>query len=239
MSDTLLALETSTEACSVALCHAGAYFQRYELAPQQHAQRVMPMIDAVVAEAGITVQQVTGLAYAHGPGSFTGIRVGAGFIQGIAMGTGLRVAGVSTLAALAHRASREQGNQAVIASLDARMQEVYVAAYRVAASSIVEAVLPDCVTRPDAVALPLDAAQAWVGVGSGWTACDGVLNQRYASAMTRIDATLTPHALDVLMLAQDMFARGDALPAAEAMPVYLRDKVALTEAERAARKPST
>ncbi len=230
----ILAIESSAEACSVAVSRDGNYFQRYEIAPQQHAKLLMGMIDDVMAEAELEPGDLTGLAYGHGPGSFTGVRIAAATIQGLAMGLDLHVAGISTLQALAHRAWREYGYANVVSAIDARMQEVYLGAYQFSSKGTPLCAIDDAVSSPETALLPTDAE--WVGVGSGWNACDAMLLNRAVSRFTGFDHELLPHALDVAVLGEAVFKNGNAKAASLAMPVYLRDKVALTEKERAAAK---
>ena len=230
----ILAIDTSAEACSVAVSNDGDFFSRYETAPQQHAGLIMPMIEEVMQEAELKPTDLTGLAYGNGPGSFTGVRIAAGTIQGLALGLDLEVAGISTLQALAHRAWREHGYSNVIAALDARMQEVYVGSYRFDSEGLSECVIADAVCSPDAVAFP--ELDKWAGIGPGWLACEEALQVRFTERLTVCNGTLLPHALDVLKLAEQEFSEGRHKPAFEVMPVYLRDKVALTEKERADKK---
>lgn len=230
----ILALESSAEACSVAVARDGKYFQRYKFAPQQHAKLLMGMIDDVMAEAELEPGDLSGLAYGHGPGSFTGVRIAAATIQGLAMGLNLHVAGISTLQALAHRAWRECGYANVVAAIDARMQEVYLGAYQFSSEGTPRSIIDDAVSSPETAILPTDAE--WIGVGSGWNACDAMLLNRGANRFTGFDHELLPHALDVALLGEAAFENGRATAASLAMPVYLRDKVALTEKERAVAK---
>ena len=127
---TLLALDTATEACSAALLHGGRLYHRYEVIPRMHAQRLLPMIDELLVEAGIALKQVDALVFGRGPGAFTGVRIATGMVQGLAFATGKPVIGISNLAALAQRAWREHGAQNVCAAIDARMDEVYWGCYQ-------------------------------------------------------------------------------------------------------------
>ncbi|MCB1754361.1 MAG: tRNA (adenosine(37)-N6)-threonylcarbamoyltransferase complex dimerization subunit type 1 TsaB [Gammaproteobacteria bacterium] len=232
----LLAIDTATEACSVALLTDDGIHERYQVAPQEHAKLLLPMLDEVLQEAGLQLTDLDGLAWAHGPGSFTGVRIAAATIQGIALACELPVVGVSTLEALAHRAWRETGARQLLAAIDARMDEVYFAGYEMHAEGELQMRIEPCVSGPGEVAIP--EAGGWAGVGSGWTACDGALQARCAPLLDAVDADLLPHATDVALLAAVKFANGQGGPAESAIPVYLRDKVAESEAERAASKKS-
>ncbi|WP_027896415.1 tRNA (adenosine(37)-N6)-threonylcarbamoyltransferase complex dimerization subunit type 1 TsaB [Zestomonas thermotolerans] len=218
---TLLALDTATEACSVALLHEGRVLSHYEVIPRLHAQRLLPMVKALLAEAGVGLSALDAIAFGRGPGAFTGVRIAIGVVQGLAFGLERPVLPVSNLAALAQRALRERGVQQVAAAIDARMDEVYWGCYQAEAGEMrllgAEAVLP-----PERAALPRGAAGDWFGAGTGW----GSYAARLAVSVTGQDGSLLPHAEDVLALAGFAWARGEAVSAEQAQPVYLRDQVA-------------
>lgn len=218
----LLAIDTSAEACSAALADDQRICSRFEIAPRRHAELILPMIDALLAEAHWSPAALDGLAFGCGPGAFTGVRVAAGVIQGMALGTDLPVAPIPTLAALAHGAWRVHGWAAVIAALDARMHEVYIGAWR-CGDTAAHAVLADAVGEAAAVALPEDGS--WHGAGSGWGAYQAVLGARLGARALGHDATLAPHAHDVAVLGLRAFAAGAVVSAEHAAPVYLRDRV--------------
>lgn len=217
---TLLALDTATEACSVALLHEGRVLSRYEVIPRLHAQRVLPMVQELLAEAGTALAAVDAIAFGRGPGAFTGVRIAVGVVQGLAFALGRPVLPISNLAVLAQRAHREQGASQVAAAIDARMDEVYWGCYRLDDGEMrlagVEAVLP-----PERAVLPRDADGDWFGAGTGWGYA-----ARIPAQVAGMDASLLPHAEDLLTLARSAWARGEALDAEQAQPVYLRDNVA-------------
>ena len=221
---TLLALDTATEACSVALLHDGKVTSHYEVIPRLHAQKLLPMIQQLLADAGIGLSAVDAIAFGRGPGAFTGVRIAIGVVQGLAFALERPVLPVSNLAVLAQRAFRERGVRQVAAAIDARMDEVYWGCYREESGEMrlagVEAVL-----APQLAALPDDATGEWFGAGTGWG-----YGERINVALTGQDASLLPHAEDLLSLARFAWARGEAIPADEAQPVYLRDKVATPKA---------
>ncbi len=223
---TLLALDTATEACSVALLHDGQVLSHYEVIPRLHAQRLLPMIHGLLAEAGISLSAVDALAFGRGPGAFTGVRIAVGVVQGLAFALERPVLPVSTLATIAQRARREQAVEQVAVAIDARMDEVYWACYRAQGEDMqlagIEAVLP-----PEQVSLPRDAAGSWFGAGTGWRYAE-----RLAVRPSRCDASLLPHAEDLLSLARHAWARGEAVAAEQAQPIYLRDNVATPKVER-------
>lgn len=220
---TLLAIETSTEACSAALCVGDAVYERFELAPQRHGERVLIMIEELLAEAALRLSALDGLAFGRGPGAFTGVRIGAALIQGIALGTGLAVAPVSTLAALAQGAYRRYGERQVLAAIDARMGEVYFGAYRADSAGLMRLDGGEQVAPPEAVAIPQDGP--WWATGGGWAAHGGALMRHSSPNVKGLDPDPYPHARDLLPLALHTFACGGAVPAAAALPVYLRESV--------------
>lgn len=217
---TLLALDTATEACSVALLHDGKITSHYEVIPRQHAQKLLPMIQTLLAEAGVALSAVDAIAFGRGPGAFTGVRIAIGVVQGLAFALERPVLPVSNLAVLAQRALREHGATQVAAAIDARMDEVYWGCYVEQSGEMrlqgAEAVLP-----PEQIALPGGASGQWFGAGTGWG-----YGERLAVKADGQDAGMLPHALDLLTLAQFAWARGESVPAGQAQPVYLRDKVA-------------
>ncbi len=222
---TLLALDTATEACSVALLHDGRVLSHYEVIPRLHAQRLLPMIQQLLGEAGLPLSAVDAIAFGRGPGAFTGVRIAIGVVQGLAFALDRPVLPVSDLAVLAQRAHREQGVTQVAAAIDARMDEVYWGCYRLEQGEMrlagVEAVLP-----PEQAALPRDAAGQWYGAGTGW----GTFAARIPVAVSGQSADLLPHAEDLLALARFAWARGEGVPADQAQPIYLRDNVATPKA---------
>jgi tRNA threonylcarbamoyladenosine biosynthesis protein TsaB len=190
--------------------------------PRVHARRILALVDECLAEAGLGVTGLDALAFGRGPGSFTGVRIAVGVVQGLALGADLPVVPVSTLAALAVAARRRHGAGHVATCVDARMDECYWALYATAEDGLAEAVEPDRLARPETLALPPDVA--WFGAGSGWSSWPG-LSRRLAPS-DGVDAGLLPDAEDLLALAAADLAAGRAVGAAGALPVYLRDEVA-------------
>lgn len=231
----LLALDTSTDACSVALECEGELMISHRLAPQKHAQLLLPMIDALLASAEIKVADLDAVAFGCGPGSFTGVRIAAATTQGIAFGADIGVVRVSSLQALAQGAVREYQASSVLSAFDARMGEVYWGAYAVGDDGLARALQNDCVCAPEEVAIPSDAAATrWCLVGSGADQYEVPLSTAVGKTVSlQIVKSCWPNAQDVLALAKPSVASGELLPAADALPVYLRDRVALTEAQRA------
>ncbi|MFZ1546700.1 MAG: tRNA (adenosine(37)-N6)-threonylcarbamoyltransferase complex dimerization subunit type 1 TsaB [Candidatus Nitrotoga sp.] len=221
----ILALETSTEYCSVALWQDGNVVSRCELVGQRHSELLIGILDNLLHEAGIKLTELDGIAFGAGPGSFTGVRVACGVTQGLALGAGLPVVGVCTLQALAQAA----GHDKVIAALDARMGEIYHAVYEIRAGSWVTICEPS-------LCLPQQAPQVqgsgWFGTGSGFAMHGDVLHNRYAGQISDSDILAVPQAIAIAEFAAPLFAAGHGMDAAQAMPFYLRDKVALKTSER-------
>lgn len=221
----ILALETSTEYCSIALSLDGSIFSRSEMAGQRHSELLIPMLDQMLADAGVKLTQLDGIAFGTGPGSFTGVRIACGVAQGLALGAGLPVVGVCTLQALAQAA----GQYKVIAVLDARMGEIYHAAYQKQAGQWMT-VCPPGLWLP--LYAPPVAGSGWVGAGSGFAMHTDTLAKRYSGQLTGYDAQAVPQASAIAQLALLEFNAGRGVDAAQARPLYLRDKVALKTAER-------
>lgn len=225
----LLVLDTSTEWCSAALWLDGRIQARRALAEQRHSSLLLPMVDDLLRESATALRQLDGIAYGAGPGSFTGLRIACAVTQGLALGADLPVVGVSTLESIAEQTNAER----VLTVLDARMAEVYWAAYRRAGADWHTVSEPQ-LALPESVAVPEEGD--WVGAGNGFVALGDVLRPRLAARLARIDDTLMPDAAAMAPLAARAFERGEGQDAALAAPIYLRDKVALTVDERRARR---
>ena len=221
----ILAVETSTEYCSAALWLDGALSERCELAGQRHSQLLVPMVDELLQEAGLKLAQLDGIAFGMGPGSFTGVRIACGVAQGLALGANLPVVGVCTLQALAQASRHDR----VIAALDARMGEIYHAAYEKRDGLWSEICAPSLCRPEDA---PLPEGDGWYGAGSAFAAYHDVLHTRYMDRLAGMDSQAAPQAAAVAALAAPQFAAGQGLDAALTAPFYLRDKVALKSSER-------
>lgn len=238
----LLAIETSTEYCSVALLHGDALIERSELAPRRHAELVLPMAESLLAEAGLRRAQLDGIAVGRGPGAFTGVRLAISVAQGLAFALDIPVVTVSSLAALAMQAPRDA--QATLAVMDARMGEVYACAFQKGTEVIKagvnylrplfeERLFEERVTCAEDLVLP--NAASWNVVGSGWAVYRDALRAQLPGEPLWAKGDAFPQARDVARLALPRFEAGEALPPEQALPVYLRDKVALTTAEREAK----
>jgi tRNA threonylcarbamoyladenosine biosynthesis protein TsaB len=223
-----LAIETSTEACSVALVHGDEVIERSEVAPRRHAELVLPMADELLAEAGLKRQALDGIAVGRGPGAFTGVRLGVSLAQGMAMALDIPVVTVSSLQALALEAPEDDA--AILSVIDARMGEIYVAAWRRDGEGGV--VLLDRERVDTAAALVLPEAAAWHVVGTGWATYEAILRGRIPTAIVSADGARYPQARHVAEVAARRFRDGGAVAPELALPVYLRDKVALTLVEQ-------
>lgn len=220
----LLAIDTSTEACSVAYSDGDTVSERFIEAPREHMRRLLPMVDELLAEQGVALRQLDAIAFARGPGSFTGLRICLGVVQGLAFGAELPVIPVSTLAALAQTgltAAMAPGTD-LLSAIDARMDEVYWAWFRLGADGLVQARGAERVDAPEAVTLLPERSTACFGVGSGWN----YAARLPADAFAGIDSTVLPRAAAVARLALPLWRAGAVLPAEQALPVYLRDNVA-------------
>lgn len=221
----ILALETSTEYCSAALWRDGAVDAVEEHVGQSHSERVLGMVDALLARHRLEVGDLDGIAYGAGPGSFTGLRIACGVTQGLAFGAGIPVVGVGTLLAMAAHADAER----VVCCTDARMHEIYHAAYERHDGGWTEVLEPTVCPPAQAPALP---AGSWLGCGSGFAVYRDALSERYAGRLSRVDAAIHPRAREIVRLALPRFERGEVSAATDAAPIYVRDKVALKTHER-------
>jgi len=221
-----LALDTSTEACSVALSHNGQILALDEVCPQQHSKRILPMVQQVLADASVSLNQLSGIVFGRGPGSFTGVRIGVSVAQGLAFGVDVPVYGVSTLAAMAQAAAQLKGSRQVIAAIDARMAEVYLAAYALDEQGLMQAISSEVAAKPGALPAAIKGltfSTDVLGVGTGW--------QTYGSELQALTPTniasdiLYPSAQYMLPFANLAWQNGHFVAAELAEPVYVRDEV--------------
>lgn len=220
----ILALDTSTEACSVAIWSDGAVTDRFEYGAQ-HSERILAMVDELLAESGFALARFDAIAFGRGPGSFTGLRIGAGVAQGLAFGADIPVTPVSSLAALAQGVDVPR----VLAAFDARMNQVYSGAYMKNAQGIIELVGNESVAAPLDVTLP--EGNDWVGAGNGWDQYHVALLQRLGNRVADWRKQVHPRARDVAQLGALAVQAGKAIAAEQALPVYVRDDVAVKQAK--------
>lgn len=228
----LLALDSSTEACSVAVCYQNEIIKRYKVAPREHSQLLLPMVDEVLSEAEISLSQVDGIAFGCGPGGFTGLRICAGTVQGLAFGADLPVFPVSSLESMAQRAMREfslQQDQYVLPAIDARMGEVYWGLYKVD-NQLVVSQRDQAVMSPENVAdivTELEFLDELQGVGTGWG-----LDVMKVLPVNVSKVDFFPTASDLLPRAKANFELQLGVSAAEVEPVYLRNEVSWQKRKR-------
>jgi tRNA threonylcarbamoyladenosine biosynthesis protein TsaB len=224
----ILAIDTATEACSAALYIDGELSSQYQLAPREHSRLILKMIDELLAEAKLAVSEIDVIAFGRGPGSFMGLRIAAGVVQGIAFAHDIPVIPVSTLKAIAQRAYEETGRQYVLSAIDARMDEVYWAAY-ILKDQQWQLQGEESVISPEKLALPEMLSRSdhpWIGAGSGWASYKDRLLPAADDQLPIILADCLPSAEVIAKLAVDEFRAGNTVPAAEAIPVYIRNNVA-------------
>ncbi len=221
----LLAIETSTEYLSLAACRGSETRARHELVGQRHAELILGAIGELLASLSIAARDLDAIAYGAGPGSFTGLRIACGVAQGLALARSLKVLGISTLLALAEECAEPR----VLACINARMGEVYYAAYRRNGTGWEEFHAPG-LCKPES--LPLLEEGGWVGCGSGFVVHRSALEARLGGVLSEVRAELMPSAAAVLRLARGPLERGEGGPPATAIPLYLREKVALKSSER-------
>ncbi|MDZ7278233.1 tRNA (adenosine(37)-N6)-threonylcarbamoyltransferase complex dimerization subunit type 1 TsaB [Pantoea eucrina] len=225
MSARILALDTATEACSAALLHQQQIDARFEIAPRDHTQRILPLVQELLLAGQLELNTLDALAFGRGPGSFTGVRIGIGIAQGLALGADLPMIGVSSLATMAQGAWRLSGATRVLAAIDARMGEVYWAAYQRDEHGEWHGAETEAVLKPEDVQARLAALSGtWTTVGTGWAAYPQL--QATAGVELIAGGVTLPAAEDMLPLAERAWQRGEAVAVAEAEPVYLRNEVA-------------
>ena len=219
----ILAIETATEACSAALLVDNVVISRFQVAPREHGNLILPMVDELLTEAGLALTELDALAFGRGPGSFTGVRMATGVIQGLAYAAQLPVAAVSTLHALASQADLTDEIKTIFVALDARMGEVYWAEYAVVDNKLLligneQVIAPDKITsKSDNKAL---------AIGHGWSVYKDILLQQVNGCVEVVCADKLPNAKEVAYLAKRMVEKGQLVTAENALPVYLRDNVA-------------
>lgn len=226
---TLLAIDTSTEACSVALLYKGEKTHLFEIAQRTHTKRILPMVDDILTNSGIRIGQVDALVFGRGPGSFTGVRVAAGIAQGLALGADIPAIGISNLTAMAQQAYEQNGSVNVLSAIDARMNEVYFS-YLMAEKVRLDSdefiqwkeIIKEQVSSPEKVIQQLSAYDKdWTTVGTGWSAYS-----QFALADLALNSDITlPSAQYMLSIALPLYKQKQWISALEIEPVYLRNEV--------------
>ncbi len=219
----ILAIETSTEACSAALLINNECHEQYELAPRQHTSVILSQVKLLLADAGLCFNQLDAIAFGCGPGAFTGLRIATGVAQGLAYGADLPVIPVSSLAALAQGAFRRYQIQSILVAQDARMNEVYWACYQIK-NETVNLLGEESVGQPSSVQLCFDGA--WAGAGSGWREYNELMLKHMGTPEQGCFFDLYPRSEDIAYLAQRYYSRGETCSAEVAAPTYLRNQIA-------------
>jgi tRNA threonylcarbamoyladenosine biosynthesis protein TsaB len=217
----LLAIETATETCSVALSVNGQVIERFQHAPRQHAELLLPWVGLLLAEAGLGYASLDAIAFSRGPGSFTSLRIGIGVVQGLAWAADRPVVPVSSLAATAQSAVGDGVDVALVA-LDARMNEVFTGVFEANESGIMIPASAEAVCPPEDVRVP--ALSKPCGIGNGFDRYEAL--GALSSQLRSIRSDVWPRAASVLQLAQEWLKTNEPLPAEQAQPIYLRDNVA-------------
>jgi tRNA threonylcarbamoyladenosine biosynthesis protein TsaB len=224
----ILAIDTATEACSAALyIDSESITTHYQLAPRQHSNLILKMVDDLLKQADISVNNLDAIAFGRGPGSFMGLRIAAGVVQGIAFAADLPVIPVSTLKTMAQRIYQETGHTHVLSAIDARMDEVYWAEYILNAQQW-QLQGEERVVAPEKVKLPamVQSDSPWVGAGTGWATYEDRLLQTTNSLQPTIFPDCLPSAEAMVQLAAIEYRAGNTVDAAEAIPIYIRNDVA-------------
>jgi len=220
----ILAIDTSTHACSVALIIDGVLLEDFRLAPRKHNVLILPMVEHIMNQAGVKLSQLDAVAFGRGPGSFTGLRIAAGVAQGLAYGADLPVIPVSTLAALALDGFKQTACTQWLAALDARMGEVYLGGYQIEQKSnqlVVTSTYPERVIKPDRVE---NIDVSYQAIGSGWCYQE-LLCAKLPTKPEHIFIDREPRSACIAKLAEVALHKGDVVSAHEAIPVYLRDEI--------------
>lgn len=220
----ILSLDTATEACSAALYIDGEITERYQLAPREHTRLILKMAESLLADAGLNMKQLDCLAFGRGPGSFTGVRIATGIVQGLAFATDLPVTPISTLASLAQYRLQQDNEQQTLAAMDARMGGIYWGCYQANPQGLVRLLGEEQVSAPEDLSTP--SPGDWCIVGSAWASYQESLSQSSQLHINRHYPDDFPRAASMLPLAVEAFTSGEALAAHQAQPVYLRNDVA-------------
>ena len=231
----ILAIETATEACSAALYNDGEIVSRYELAPRKHTQLILPMMDAILDEAGVTRSSLDAIAFGRGPGAFTGLRIAVGIAQGLALAVDKPVIPVSTLGAMAQQVLDSTSglltstDTTFIPAIDARMGEVYWGEYKQVDGEVCLQG-KEQLSKPEVIADFISNQE--IRFGSGWEAYHSELLEYDSSEINNATKDVFPNAYYVAKLAASAFSRGEMIDAADAEPVYLRNDVAKKKADQ-------
>lgn len=227
----ILIIDTSTEACSVALEANGELFEEYQVAPRQHGELVLPLVNKLLKKANLKLEELDCIGYGQGPGAFTGLRICVSIVQGLAFGADVPVIGCSSLQAMAQNAFDAHGKSEVLSTIDARMGEVYWGQYR-EENGLMQLVGEEVVSKPEDVTFEPVEQSSFYATGSGWETYVDELSNTISQAIEIETETSFPRASAMLPWVKAQFANGKATPAEMAQPVYLRNNVAKKKAEQ-------
>ncbi len=227
----ILIIDTATEACSVVLEVNGDLYEEYQVAPRQHGELVLPMVDSVLKRANIKLEALDCIGYGQGPGAFTGLRICVSIVQGLAFGANVPVVGCSSLQAMAQQAFEQQGAKNVLSAIDARMGEVYWGQYQLV-DSLMILVGEEAVLNPENVTIDANGASSLYATGSGWETYSEQLNQAVNAEVLIETETSFPRASAMLPWVKYQLENSAAVAAELAQPVYLRNNVAKKKAEQ-------
>lgn len=228
----ILVIDTATEACSVALSFGDKFYTQSKIAPREHGELVLPMVDLVLKEAGIRLEQLDCIAYGQGPGAFTGLRICVSIVQGLAFGADLPVVGVSSLQAMAQGLYARRKEKQVLAAIDARMGEVYWGQYY-SHDGLMQLVGEETVCSPDVVTISeAEPSIVYAAVGTGWKTYPQELSDTLSLPVIIHKEPLYPLAEFMVPLASHLYEAGKSFPAEQALPVYLRNNVAKKKGEQ-------
>ena len=219
----ILAFDTATQACSVALSIDGSILSRFELTPKQHSARLLPLVGELLSESGMSMKDIDVVAFTRGPGSFMGVRLATGFAQGLAFGIGAPVISLSTLHVLAQTAYERCGVENVLPAWDARMDALYWAGYSLDANGLMQSKVSDQLTSADKFEFPQKGP--WHAVGNAWDVYSETLGKRNLDLFLSIQKDIYPNATAMIPLAMDALGRGDVQDPIDIEPVYLRNRV--------------
>jgi len=222
----ILAIDTATEACSAALYIDGVITEKYQLAPREHTQLILKMIESLLIDAKLTISDLDALSFGRGPGSFTGVRITTGIVQGLAFAGDLSVIPVSTLASIAQLAHENHQQKYVLAGIDARMGEMYWGCYQLNENNLMVLSGNEKVSPANRVTVNEKLSTNWCGAGSAWESYAEQLNAQLGENITDVYADYFPRASTIVKLAVDAWKCGETVEAAKAQPVYLRNDVA-------------
>jgi tRNA threonylcarbamoyladenosine biosynthesis protein TsaB len=229
MTIKLLTIDTATSsAYSVALTIGDATQERFVVAEQKSSDMILPLLQTLLAEAGVTLKQLDAIAFGCGPGSFTGARLAASIVQGLCFGCDLPTIPISTLQALAQGTWREHGAERILLALDARMQEIYWAAYELNTNKLMQPVVKDLLCQPDKIILPNEKEKIWSAAGNAWSVYEQnlkTISEKNKLLLNKIYTEQESHAKDIATLALDKYKKGALLNAAQVLPVYLQEDV--------------